>query len=113
MPKKKKTASMKFYPMKVIREDIRATRLLGPVTVTLSPLRQKTGVAVPLQWIVQEALELAARGRTHMRFMVMVPHKKINYGAVVSPKDYGLFIESTNANQVIGFTEDIPPVKIP
>ncbi len=112
MPKKKKQTSMKFYSMGVIRDDIRATRLLGPVTVALSPLRQKTAVAVPLSWIVQEALELAARGKTHMRFMVIIPHKKINYGAVVSPKDYGLFIESTKGVHV-GFTEDIPPIKCP
>lgn len=112
MPKKK-GPYMKFFPDAVVKRDIAATRRAKPAVVRLSKLGARTAVAVPLSWIVEQAFRLAAKGETKMQFIVMVPDKKINWGRVASPRDYGLFIRSVSAAREEGYTEQIPPIKWP
>jgi len=130
-----------FHTKDDVRHDIKATRSLGHRRVPITLLGTKAGVGVPISWITDEAKKLQAAGETTMRFVVMIRKGKIGkraalqsgmkFGLVLSPADYGLFIESTNRpatsaaqltlskavlsapGTVIGYTEDIPVELVP
>jgi hypothetical protein len=130
-----------FHTKEDVRQDILATKNLGHRRVPISLLGQKAGVGVSISWIVDEAKKLEAAGETKMRFVIMIRKGNIGkrtvlqsgmkFGLVLSPADYGLFIESTNRSAtteknilvrhtavagteaVIGYTEDIPVELVP
>lgn len=133
-----------FHTKDEVRRDIDATRGLGHRRVPVTPLGRQAGVAMPISWIIDEAQRLRAAGETKMRFVVMIRKSSIGkrsisqsgmrFGLVLSPSDYGLFIQSTQGargstaggkrlllsqpvstddDSVIGYTEDIPVEPVP